>query len=129
VLALACAAAPGVATPTASEPGPELTLCERPARSAATLQSPELEASFRAFATTWLDRIRKGGARLGSRRILAAFETELRPTRDPSAPYVGLLRYCEHVVPCKGPAAASCAPSRRSVVTEIFRYQGGAWRP
>jgi len=100
-----------------AEPAPperELTLCERPARPAATAQDPQIEASFRAFANAWLARLRKAGAAQG-RRILDAFETELRPTGSAKAPWVGVLRYCEQT------------PSKRTVVSEIFRYQAGEW--
>jgi hypothetical protein len=95
-------------------PERELTLCERPARPAATLQEPQIEGSFRAFANEWLARMRKVGAAQG-RRILDAFETELRPTGSAKAPWVGVLRYCEQT------------PSKRTVVSEIFRYQAGEW--
>ena len=36
-------------------PEREFTICERPARPAAAAQDPKVEASFRAFARTWLE--------------------------------------------------------------------------
>ena len=116
-------------TPPAAPAAPEqaaLSICERPARPAATAHDPEVEASFRAFAVTWLAKMRKAGAGQ-RRRILEAFETELRPTGSRVAPWVGVLRYCEQALRCTGASAASCQPSKSTVVTEIFRFQAGKW--
>jgi len=51
----------------------------------------------------------------GPRLIRDAFETELRPTGNEQASWVGLLRYCEQT------------PSKSTIVTEIFRFQAGKW--
>ena len=125
LLATACPTTPPAA-PAPPEPVRQLSLCERPARPAATAHDPKVEASFRAFSNTWLGKMRKAGA-AKRRRILAAFETELRPTGNPQAPFVGLLRYCEQALHCTGASAASCQPSKSTVVTEIFRFQAGEW--
>jgi len=67
----------------------------------------------------WLEKMRKaGGAKNvpgGPRLIRDAFETELRPTGNEQASWVGLLRYCEQT------------PSKSTIVTEIFRFQAGKW--
>jgi hypothetical protein len=110
LLLVACAGEPVVAPePT---PAPELTLCERPARPAANVGDPEVEASFRAFAHGWLEKLRRAGT---GREIGREFETELRPTGDTRAPWVGVLRYCERR---RGSSA---------IVTELFRFQAGRW--
>lgn len=112
-------------------PERELTLCERPARPAAAAQDPEVEASFRAFAVIWLEKRRQAGAANnapgGPTQILDAFEIELRPTGSEQAPWVGVLRYCEQVLQCSDANAASCQPSKRTAVTELFRFQGEEW--
>ena len=107
---------------TSSAPAPPeraLSLCERPAQPAAAAHDPEIEASFRAFAGVWLEKMRKAGAAKnapgGPRLIRAAFETELKPTGSKQAPWVGVLRYCEQT------------SSKSTIVTEIFRYQAGKW--
>jgi hypothetical protein len=104
VLAVACA-------PSAPR---QDTLCERGARPAASAGDPEAETSFQAFAQSWLARVREAGAASG-REIDDAFETELRPTGDARAPWVGVLRYCER------------RAARSAVVTELFRFEAGEW--
>ena len=56
-----------------------------------------------------------------------AYTVELRPTGHPSAPYVGLLRYTEHVYSCTDMDAKNCRVASTVPVTEIFRYQKGSW--
>ena len=124
LLAAGCQYLPRTSDDTAgSAPAPperQLNLCERPARPAATTHDPKVEASFRAFASTWLEKMRKAGAAKnapgGFRTIRDAFETELRPTGNKQAPWVGLLRYCEQTA------------SKSTIVTEIFRFQAGKWQ-
>ena len=132
LLAAACqppAALRRRAAPT--PPARELTLCERPARAAAAAQDPEVDASFRAFARTWLEKMREAGAAKdaprGRTQIRDEIETELRPTGSQQAPWVGVLRYCEQELHCTGADAASCQPSKSTAVTEIFRFQAGQW--
>ncbi len=90
--------------------------------------------SFTAFAQTWLDKLQKKGGAVetqGSvttrRQLDGTFTTELRPTGQASAPYVGLLRYTEHVYRCNGAGEDSCVVQAAIPVTEIFRYENGRW--
>ena len=103
-----------LASACAWPPWHEPTLCERPARPAASAGDPAVTASFRAFADSWLERLRK--ARAGAEREIGdEVETELRPTGDARSPWVGVLRYCER------------GPGGNTVVSELFRYEAGEW--
>lgn len=112
-------------------PARVLSLCERPAQPAATSLDPTMETSFAAFARTHLEKLRTAGAAQrppgGPKEIGSEFETELRRTGNSEAPWVGVLRYCERVLRCADGSADSCTPSKRSIVTEIFRFQAGRW--
>jgi len=55
------------------------------------------------------------------------FTVELRPTGQPAAPFVGILRYNEQVYSCDAVDASKCTVASSLPVTEIFRYQGGRW--
>lgn len=114
-----------------SAPERPLTLCERPAAAPTNAQDPSMEASFRSFATGWLDKVRRAGAApdapSGRFLVYDQYETELRPTASKVAPWVGVLRYCEQELRCSEPGGATCWPWQRTVVTEIFRFQAGEW--
>ena len=117
------------------EPAPperELTICERPGRPAAVAQDPKLEASFSAFARTWLEKLRKArtakDAPRGNSKMRAEFETELRQTQSTRVPWVGILRYCEETLRCMVASTASCQVSKTTAVAEIFPFQAGQWR-
>ena len=132
LLAAACEL-PALRPPAA--PGPperELTICERPARPAAAAHDPKVEASFRAFARTWLERMRRAGAAEnapgGRRQIRDEFETELRPTRSTLVPWVGVLHYCEQMLRCTGASGASCQVTKTTAVAELFPFRAGEWR-
>jgi hypothetical protein len=128
LLATACQPPPAAPAP----PERELTICERPARPAAAARDPKVEASFSAFARTWLEKKRKAGAAVnapgGRRQIRAEFETELRPTGSTRVPWVGILRYCEETLRCTVASSPSCQVSNPTAVTEIFPFQAGKWR-
>jgi hypothetical protein len=132
LLAAACQLPALGPSPAPAPPERELTICERPARQGAAAQDPEVEASFSAFARTWLEKMRKAGAAKiapGSRRqIRAEFETELRQTGNRRVPWLGILRYCEETLRCTGASSASCQVSKTTAVAEIFPFQGGKWR-
>lgn len=91
-------------------------------------------ASFKKFATTWVaDLERQAEAkRSGNTRFVAydpsGVEISLQPTGNAAAPYVGTLTYTQDVFQCKSARQANCEKVESSPVTEIFPYQGGAWR-
>ena len=135
LLVAACEAPPQAQAPPPAPAAPAPprrppNLCERPAKPAPVLYDPKVEASFRAFGRSWLEKMRNATPKNGTGRrklIRDDFETELRPTNSKQAPWVGVLRYCEQLLRCTGPSAASCQPSKSSVVVEIFRFQAGKW--
>jgi len=135
LLVAACQPAPKPpAAPAAPAPRTHseraLTICDRPPKPAATPADPKIEASFRAFARTWIGKMGKAGAAKGAgsrKRIRDEFETELKPTGSKQAPWVGILRYCEETLRCTSASAASCQVSKTTAVSEIFRFQAGKW--
>ena len=97
-------------------------------------------ASFQRFAHDWMGKFKKIEAENRAKPTVHAsgstprtsykgygddFSIELRPTGHASAPYIGLLRYEEHVYSCVG---GSCSVASTSPVTEIFRFQNGKWQ-
>ena len=101
-----------------------------------------VHSSFERFADEWMQKVRKNESaarskptvRPGAKQPMVTyrgygddFAIELRPTGHPSAPYVGLLRYSEHVYSCETAAARKCRIASTIPVTEIFRYQDGGW--
>ena len=101
-----------------------------------------VEASFDRFASDWMKKVRslelqhrsnptvKRGATdpvVTYRGYGADYSVELRPTGNGRSPYVGLLRYTEHVYSCEDMGASSCTTASSVPVTEIFRYQNGRW--
>lgn len=105
----------------------------------APVNSTEAERSFDRFARSWMEKMRRVEAenrrRLGASREEPLrylgygedFETELRPTKHPATPYVGILRYTERQYVCADAKARSCTISMTTPVTEIFRFQDGRW--
>ena len=96
------------------------------------MQDPAVESSFREFGGAWVQKMRTiratyTGASGERKRIGAEHELELRRTSSVQAPYVGVLRYCESDLRCTGAAEATCSVGKSTVVTELFRYQGGKW--
>ena len=99
-------------------------------------------ASFDAFAQRWMDRVHRleahhrkkptvsegsNGPLVTYRGYGEGYSVELRPTGNARAPYVGLLRYTEHVYSCSDLEAGRCSVASTVPVTEIFRYQNGRW--
>jgi hypothetical protein len=100
------------------------------------------ESSFEEFAEDWMAKVRaleqkhrsnptiKQGASeplVTYRGYGEGYSVELRPTGNARAPYVGLLRYTEHVYSCRDMDVDSCTVASTVPVTEIFRYQDGRW--
>lgn len=109
-----------------------------PAEAAAS----RAEVSFDAFAGHWMGRALARGERerrapraqtsskgmfFTYRTVAGEFETELRPTGRPRAPYVGVLRYTEHTFTCEDLLGSRCRISSSLPVTEVFRYRAGRW--
>jgi hypothetical protein len=101
-----------------------------------------VEDAFDEFARQWMKKVhsleaehrKNPSVKQGSsspvvtyRGYADDYSVELRPTGHPSAPYVGLLRYTEHVYSCTDMKAADCSIASTVPVTEIFRYQNGRW--
>jgi predicted small secreted protein len=99
-------------------------------------------SSFSVFAKKWMAKMETAEARNRQNPTVAAgpnqnqvtyrgfgkdFTVELRPTGQPSAPFIGILRYSEQIYSCREVAASNCSVASSSPVTEIFRYQSGRW--
>ena len=98
--------------------------------------------SFSEFARSWMAKMEVNEAKnrenptvqpgpsaniVTYRGFDEGFTVELRPTGQPSAPFVGILRYNEQVYSCNAVDASKCTVASSLPVTEIFRYQGGRW--
>jgi hypothetical protein len=95
--------------------------------------------SFETFAKGWMEKAQrleaaqkeKPAIRPGASAPLVTYRgygedysVELRPTGHAQAPYIGLLRYTEHLYSC---ADEECTVASTIPVTEIFRFQDGRW--
>lgn len=95
--------------------------------------------SFERFAEGWMEKVQELEAsqrenptvRPGASAPLVTYRgygddysVELRPTGHAQAPYIGLLRYTEHVYSCMD---KECTVASTVPVTEIFRFQDGRW--
>ena len=124
-----CVGGAAVAGPPAAIPNPD------PAHQRA-------ERSFDEFARGWMQKMERletanrakpafssqSGASVASYRGYEdGYEIELKPTGSKTAPWVGILRYHELTFLCADKSTASCNPSKKMRVTEIFRFQGGKW--
>jgi hypothetical protein len=100
------------------------------------------ERSFDDFAKGWMQKMARLESQNRAKPALASqsgatvasyrgyendYAIELKPTGSSSAPWVGILRYHELTYTCADKSTASCAPSKKLRVTEIFRFQGGKW--
>jgi hypothetical protein len=100
------------------------------------------ERSFDEFAKGWMQKMARlesqnrtspklesqAGSMVASYRgYEPEYVIELKPTGSATAPWVGILRYHELTYTCADKSTASCAPSKKMRVTEIFRFQGGKW--
>jgi hypothetical protein len=96
--------------------------------------------SFERFAGEWMARVHRledqqrenPSVRPGAIAPMITYRgygddysIELRPTGHAAAPYIGLLRYTEHLYSCI--QTADCTVASSVPVTEIFRFQGGRW--
>jgi hypothetical protein len=100
------------------------------------------ERSFDDFAKGWMQKMARlegqnrtkpkleaqaGNMVASYRGYESDYAIELKPTGSATAPWVGILRYHELTYTCADKSTASCAPSKKMRVTEIFRFQGGKW--
>ncbi len=99
-------------------------------------------SSFSVFAKKWMAKMEIAEARnrenptvgpgpsqnlVTYRGFGKDFTVELRPTGQPSSPFIGILRYSEQIYSCREVAASNCSVASSIPVTEIFRYQSGHW--
>jgi len=102
----------------------------------------QARVSFAEFARSWMAKMGEAEAQnrknptvqpgpsenlVTYRGFGEDFTVELRPTGQPAAPFVGILRYNEQVYNCDRLDASKCTVASSLPVTEIFRYQGGRW--
>ena len=97
------------------------------------------EASFQTFAESWMARLARVEAQnrrspssnpatgVNYRGFGEDFRVELRSTGNPDSPYVGVLRYLEHVYQCSDAQARHCQVASRTPIAELFRFRDGAW--
>jgi hypothetical protein len=100
------------------------------------------ERSLEEFASEWMGKVRTLELKARVNPTVKAgpsdpvftyrgygdeYSVELRPTGHPRAPYVGLLRYTEHVYSCESMRGLNCSVASSVPVTEIFRYKNGSW--
>ncbi len=94
------------------------------------------------FAKTWMSKMKNAEAqnrksptiRPGATHGVVTYrgfgddyKIELRPTGHPTSPFIGILRYKEHVYTCRQAGDRDCSVASSLPVTEIFRYQAGRW--
>jgi hypothetical protein len=124
-----------------------LLLVATPALAGSPAAIPEsgrhrAETSFEKFARQWMSKVHGLEQKHRSNPTVKPGESEpvvtyrgygedysieLRPTGHASAPYVGLLRYTEHVYSCTNVEVKNCHIASTVPVTEIFRYQNNRW--
>jgi len=121
-----------------------LALAAPAAGDAPAARSPALpdraEASFQRFAEAWLGserrrvgdvapRVRPGPRApvVTVRAVSDVYQTELRATGRPAAPWVGVVHYTELVYACENLAAKDCTLASQTPQTAIFRYRDGRW--
>ncbi len=110
--------------------------------ASATPSRERAAAAFESFAREFMAEVRSREERERRQPRIAAgpesavftyrgygqdFRTELRPTGQAAAPFVGLLHYTERVYSCRDLEGDSCTVADTVPVTEIFRYKGGRW--
>jgi hypothetical protein len=87
-------------------------------------------ASLQSFATTWMEKLRShaNASKELTRRVYETdVTTEVKPTGNPKAPFVGLIRYTEKTVRCSSAGASDCITESVMPVTEIFRLENDRW--
>ena len=113
-----------------------------PAMIAPSDGAQQARESFQGFAEGWIAKAMARGeresdtprARSGSAGMIFTyesvgedFETEIRSTGRPSAPWVGVLHYTERTFTCADALGNDCRVTSSLPVTEIFRFRDGRW--
>ena len=106
---------------------------------ASIADSNPAHASFQTFAAEWMQRLHRveaqnkstllgnGSTSVSYRGFDQEFKTELRPTGNAKAPYIGMIRYLEREYRCADSRALDCRVEKTTPVTEVFRFQDGRW--
>jgi hypothetical protein len=121
--------APPAATELVTPPPAEVSICQRAARPTTGGDAATI-ASFETFSRAWMEKMRavsRARFSIERKRLLHAYEMELRKTGSATAPFVGVLSYCEITLSCGGAAESTCKPAASTLVKEMFRYQAGQW--
>ena len=128
--------APGAQADDTARASRSPTTASASVQSATSADVDQALSRFRAFTETWMDKLRGASAlrtaAAGSgardfKRFSAEYSQEMKPTGSAFNPYVGILHYTEEFYRCTGPAEETCTMVESTPVTEIFRYQRGAW--
>lgn len=106
-------------------------------------EASRAQRSFELFARAWMDKLEKLEQGNRKRLVFGAgggtyrgwdshdFSTELRPTGNAVAPFVGILRYWEQIFDCGDvaiePHLQACRVTATTPITEIFRFRNGEW--
>jgi hypothetical protein len=116
--------------------------CATPPAAPAEPVDQGARLSFSRFAKDWMGKMQRlqvknraqPSVRPGATKPVVTFRgygsdftTELKATGHPQAPYVGILRYLEHLYTCTDPDGKRCSLASTTPVTEIFRFQNGRW--
>lgn len=119
-----------------------IAACAAPPAALADPSDQRARNSFDRFASDWMTKMQRlesqnrahPSLRPGAAQPLVTFRgygsdftTELKPTGHPRAPYVGILRYIEHLYTCADAKATRCTVASTTPVTEIFRFQDDRW--
>lgn len=91
---------------------------------------------FHIFTETWMNELRDANALRtvaassgvrAVKRVSMTHTDEVKATNSAVNPYVGILHYTEELYECADAAETNCTIIESTPVTEIFRYQNGAW--
>jgi hypothetical protein len=131
---MALVAGPGIAAADSTDGGPQEIAV--PADLAAA------KSSFAKHCRSWMADLEKNEAEnrrkapvygVADEAVIRfdgygdEYETQVKPTGQASAPFVGILRYKENLYTCLRDDATRCTITRSIPVSEIFSYKNGRW--
>lgn len=116
--------------------------------AAALANKDKAQGAFTSFAEKWMANLEnvtkqnrsKANVRQEGNHYYVEYvaygpdwTAEIKETGEPSAPYVGFIKYPEKVMMKEGQSAAEASQCAETVstqvpVTEIFRYSQGKWQ-